>query len=112
MVPQDFPRYNMKEMLKIQRPNIQGFEFMSTGCKTINKIKRVSLKKVRFYARQCQKTSWGQAVPSCAKLKTARNNYSLDVSFESYAKNAIHLGMALLSEIKLADSVHAPPPSN
>ena len=41
--------------------------------------------------------------PSCAKLKTARNNYSLDVSFESYAKNAIHLGMALLSKIKLAE---------
>ena len=39
MVPQDFPRYNMKEMLKIKTPNIQGFEFMSTGFKAVNKIK-------------------------------------------------------------------------
>ena len=30
--------------------------------------------------------------PRCAKLRTARNKYSLDVSHESYAKNAIHLG--------------------
>jgi len=64
MVPQDFPRYNLEEMLKIQRPNIQGFEFMSKGCKSIDNIKRASPKNVRIYARQCQKTSWGQAVPS------------------------------------------------
>ncbi len=30
--------------------------------------------------------------PRCAKLKTARNEYPLDVSYESYTKNAIHLG--------------------
>ena len=46
MVPQDFPRYNMKEMLKIQKPNIQGFEFMSKGCKAINNLKRAYPKKV------------------------------------------------------------------
>ena len=70
MVPQDFPRYNMKEMLKIPRPNIQGFEFMSTECKAVNKIKRVSSKKDLLYARQCQKTNWGRAVPSYRQIET------------------------------------------
>ena len=54
MVPQDFPRYNLEEMLKIQRPNIQGFEFMSKGCEAINEIKRALPKQAGIYARQCQ----------------------------------------------------------
>ena len=89
MVPQDFPRYNLEEMLKIQRPNIQGFEFTSKGCKAINKIKRAFPKKGPNLCKAMSKNKLG---PSCAKLRTARNNHSIDVSYESYAKNVIHLG--------------------
>ena len=70
MVPQDFPRYNLEEMLKIQRTNIQGFKFMCKGCRAINNISKKG-------PNLCKAMSKNKLGPSCAKLGTARNNYSL-----------------------------------